>query len=303
MTDQDFRHRFISFLGEEFPGLCFDRTIEFNVKNTRSMTASPNVQQSTKLGAVAAIKYNFQSGFIQRAFAIQYFNEHVNPEILATHFPSFFEELRSFVHINVGNVKDPYPPISSQEFAFSNFILVYSKNLDRKRNRYIKRFLDSGYRVRIVEEVQMFKTVFISYGGPDEAVAARINRYLRDEGIRTWFFPDNGEAGSKLHRVMSEGVSRHDRVLFLCSQSSLQRPGVLNELERVLEREAREGGSDILVPITLDDYVFKDWNPKRSDLRDQLCSRVILRMNLADDHDMQKKLSKIKDTLRAFAWT
>lgn len=35
---------------------------------------------------------------------------------------------------------------------------------------------------------------------------------------------------------MSDGVSEHDKVLLLCSKNPLERPGLLNELERVFER-------------------------------------------------------------------
>ena len=39
-------------------------------------------------------------------------------------------------------------------------------------------------------------------------------------------------------------------------------------------REASEGGSEILIPVTLDDYVFR-WRPKRADLARQIRARVI----------------------------
>jgi hypothetical protein len=74
---------------------------------------------------------------------------------------------------------------------------------------------------------------------------------------------------------MFEGVNLHDRVLLICSKSSLNRNGVLNEIERVLEREAKEGGSEILIPITIDDFVFDKWKPDRSDIAEQIKARVI----------------------------
>jgi hypothetical protein len=61
----------------------------------------------------------------------------------------------------------------------------------------------------------------------------------------------------------------------LCSKNSLTRSGVLNELERVLEREAREGGTSILLPVRLDDFVLGSWAPDREDLAQQVRSRVI----------------------------
>nr|WP_229262012.1 toll/interleukin-1 receptor domain-containing protein [Duganella guangzhouensis] len=121
----------------------------------------------------------------------------------------------------------------------------------------------------------MYDTLFISYGGPDEKAAASINSYLASHGVKTWFFPKDSVPGEKLHRTMSEGINSHARVLLLCSQHSLVRPGVLNEIERVLEREAREGGGTILIPVALDDFVYQDWAPKRPDLAIQVRDRVI----------------------------
>lgn len=128
----------------------------------------------------------------------------------------------------------------------------------------------------------MHSSVFISYGGPDEDTARSINNYLKIHRIQTWFFPDDAVVGQKLHRVMSTGVTMHDRVLLICSLASLNRNGVLNELERVLEREAREGGTDILLPVTIDDYVFSSWAPSRPDLAQQLRARVIARFPTGD---------------------
>ncbi|WP_235028888.1 toll/interleukin-1 receptor domain-containing protein [Caballeronia choica] len=120
--------------------------------------------------------------------------------------------------------------------------------------------------------------MFISYGGCDELIARQINESLKSRGIKTWFFPDDSVPGEKLHRVMHVGVNSYDRVLLVCSRTSLGRSGVLNELERVLEREAREGGGDILLPITIDDFVFSDWKPQNEDVATQVRSRVICRI-------------------------
>jgi hypothetical protein len=120
-----------------------------------------------------------------------------------------------------------------------------------------------------------YQSVFISYGNPDEEFAKRINRALQERGINTFFFPQHAIPGQKLHRLMHEGVNRHRHVLLICSVNSLNRPGVMNELEETLQREAREGGSSILIPITIDDYVFKNWKPDRADIAQSIRDRVI----------------------------
>jgi transcriptional regulator with XRE-family HTH domain len=122
---------------------------------------------------------------------------------------------------------------------------------------------------------QTHYSVFLSYGGPDEPIARRFYEELTGYAIRCFFFPVSAIPGVRLHRTMSQGVDEYDRVVLLCSQNSLHRPGLLNELEQVLIREAREGGSELLIPIALDDAVFTEWAPERRDLASQVRSRVV----------------------------
>jgi hypothetical protein len=127
-----------------------------------------------------------------------------------------------------------------------------------------------------VEQEIEYQSVFISYGGPDEVFARLLHDRLKAAGCEVFFFPESARPGDKLHRTMSDGVREYDRVLLICSRSSLGRAGVLNELERVLEREAAEGGSDILIPVNIDDFVFADWHPEREDVAVQIRARVVL---------------------------
>ena len=152
----------------------------------------------------------------------------------------------------------------------------------------------------MIDEQQLHSTVFISYGGPDEEFAGKINERLKQNGVKTWFFPTDALPGDKLHRAMSNGVVDHDRVLLICSKSSLKRSGVLNEIERVLEREAREGGSSILIPITVDDFVFSDWAPNRPDISRQVQSRVIGIFTNAEENesDFNTQFDKLLITLK-----
>jgi hypothetical protein len=93
--------------------------------------------------------------------------------------------------------------------------------------------------------------------------------------VSTFFFPNDAPPGAKLHHVMRDGVNYYDRVVLVCSQASLNRSGVLNEIEEALQREAREGGRAILIPITIDDYVFSDWAPNYPGIAQAVRDRVI----------------------------
>jgi len=120
-----------------------------------------------------------------------------------------------------------------------------------------------------------YLSVFISYGGPDEKIAERIYRALHKHGIKCFFFPVSATPGVRLHRTMSQGVQDYDRVLLLCSRHSLERAGVQNELERVLTKEAAQGGAELLIPVALDDFVFRRWSPTRPDIAKAVRERVV----------------------------
>ncbi|THI87154.1 MAG: toll/interleukin-1 receptor domain-containing protein [Nitrospira sp. CG24A] len=137
-------------------------------------------------------------------------------------------------------------------------------------------------------------SVFISYGGPDDAFARKLYHALKDKGVEVFFFPESATPGDKLHRTMSQAVYDYDRVLLICSRSSLVRPGVLNELEQVLSREAREGGAELLMPVLLDDFALAEWVPERADLARQVCDRVAADFrNASIDSEFVKQLDRV----------
>jgi len=161
------------------------------------------------------------------------------------------------------------------EMSFSEFLATAPEaeaaHLRRDEQRYRSA---TEYGGSVIDSEH--ESVFISFGGPDHEFAQAISAALTRRGVRTFLFSEDAIPGQKLHRMMSDGIESHDRVLFICSRSSLSRAGVLNELERTLEREAREGGSDVLLPITLDGFVYGEWAPERADLARQVRSRVLL---------------------------
>ncbi len=118
------------------------------------------------------------------------------------------------------------------------------------------------------------KSTFISYGGPDENFAARLNADLLRSGVKTFYFPMDAVFGEKLHLTMKR-VNEYERIILVCSKDSLDRPGLQYELEKVLEREAREGGTSCIIPITLDGFLFEDWQPTRPSLKEELLARVV----------------------------
>jgi hypothetical protein len=189
-------------------------------------------------------------------------------------------------------------PINNSQMVFSTKIILYTNAVHVPYENVMAAFGSANLLVEIVNESEMYRTLFISYGGTDEGAASEINSYLKVKGVKTWFFPDDALPGQKLHRVMHDEIDKHERALLICSEKALSRHGVLNEIERVLEREAREGGSEVLIPITLDDFVYGDWAPARPDVAAQVRTRVITKVDLADEKLRDRQLDKLVAALK-----
>lgn len=146
----------------------------------------------------------------------------------------------------------------------------------------------------------MMRSTFISYGGPDNAFARKLYEALHSNGVTTFLYEEHAIPGEKIHRTMRKGVNEHDRVVLICSKASLVRPGVLAEIEHVLEREARDGGETYLIPIRLDDYVLRDWAPKREDLAQAVRDREVANFEGADTDPVkfEKALGRLLRALR-----
>ena len=141
---------------------------------------------------------------------------------------------------------------------------------------------------------ETYKSVFISYGGPDATFAKRLYENLMLEGVHAFYFPETATPGNRLHREMNEAVYEYDVILTVCSERAVTREGWLNELEQTLTREAAEGGADLLVPVLLDSFVLNDWKPEKRDLARQVRSRVAADFRTAtDDITYRKELSKL----------
>jgi hypothetical protein len=243
------------------------------------------------------IAQDSQSGMKQRGIAIEDLGSRGELIAIAQSIPPIFDELDKSVYIKMGNAINPTgPAIDTLQMTFAPRIILYTNKLCVPIEEVIKAFSSKDILIDVVDESKMHKTLFISYGGPDEDVVKQINTNIKSKGVTTWFFPDDAQPGHKLHRLMHDGVKSHDHVLLVCSKNSLTRPGVLNEIERVLEREAKEGGSEILIPVTLDEFVYSDWAPERSDIASQVRSRVITKVKTTGK-DFDQSIDKIVKAL------
>lgn len=121
---------------------------------------------------------------------------------------------------------------------------------------------------------ELMQSTFISYGAPDEPFARRLYDALRAHGVVTFFFPETARVGERIGDEVFRALQRHDRMVLVCSQASLDRPGVLNEVQETFDREVRDGGATYLIPVMLDDYLLDGWKPTRPDIAHRVRSRV-----------------------------
>ena len=133
---------------------------------------------------------------------------------------------------------------------------------------------------------ERWDSAFISYGSPDQPFAEKLNKALTDRGVKTYFFALDNVPGEKAHYFMRKGVNEFDRTILVCSQQSLERAPVLNELDLVLARESREGGSNRLIPVTLDRYVYDGWSPQDRHLKMSVIDRSVCEFICVDGDEV-----------------
>ncbi|WP_445279903.1 toll/interleukin-1 receptor domain-containing protein [Streptomyces sp. DSM 118148] len=121
----------------------------------------------------------------------------------------------------------------------------------------------------------LMQTTFISYGGPDEVFARRLYETLKEHGIVAFFFPESATLGERIDNEIYRRLAEHDRVILICSEASLNRPGVLHEIQETFDRESRDGGATYLLPIMLDDYVVDGWKEVHPVLAERVNRRVV----------------------------
>lgn len=117
-----------------------------------------------------------------------------------------------------------------------------------------------------------YHSCFISHSSKDTRFCDRLNADLKINGVRTWYFPEDARWGGSLWEEIDCGLNACDKLIVVCSRHSLTSGPVLREIERSLQREDDElratgRAKHVLFPITLDRYLFDDWqHPRKADV-------------------------------------
>lgn len=104
-----------------------------------------------------------------------------------------------------------------------------------------------------------YEPVFISYGGPDEAVARRLHDALQNAGVTAYFYKDDALPGRLITDEMVKEVAKCKKVLFICSSTSAVRPGFQFELNQAFQREGKDGNEGVALPVAIDDGMWTPW--------------------------------------------
>ncbi|WP_137229812.1 toll/interleukin-1 receptor domain-containing protein [Streptomyces sp. BPSDS2] len=146
----------------------------------------------------------------------------------------------------------------------------------------------------------LMQSTFISYGGPDESFAAKLYDALKANGVIVFFFPESATLGERIDGEVYRRLHEHDRVILICSEASLNRPGVLHEIQETFDRESRDGGATYLLPIMLDDYVFSGWKDVHPTLAARIGRRVVgdFRDAVVSEAAFDSSMDRLLDALK-----
>jgi TIR domain/Pentapeptide repeats (8 copies) len=145
-----------------------------------------------------------------------------------------------------------------------------------------------------------FPACFISYAEPDDAFSERLLGDLESSGVRCWRWKEDAPWGKPLRKSIHEAIQDYDKLILICSESSLSSPAVIREVERALHKEdnlVRKGKpGDVLFPLCLDDFIF-EW---QHDLKEDITNKHIGDFrNWSEPDSYRKALERLLQDLRS----
>ena len=116
-------------------------------------------------------------------------------------------------------------------------------------------FID--YIPSLFNQPLQFYSCFISYSHKDEAFAKRLHADLQDKGVRCWYAPEDLPIGERIRVGIDQAIRKHDKLLLILSEHSVNSQWVESEVESALEKE-RDSGRLVLFPVRIDDTVMQN---------------------------------------------
>jgi hypothetical protein len=98
-----------------------------------------------------------------------------------------------------------------------------------------------------------YDTCLISYGEPDLIIAGALKESLTSRGVSCWFYDSDKTVGKRVWFEIEEELDKRDRMIVVCSESSLQREAVKKEIDKQIDKNPEK-----LVPVSVDNEWIKD---------------------------------------------
>lgn len=164
----------------------------------------------------------------------------------------------SFINCNLNNetfTKSVTDSNSNRNFIDFQSILQSDLNKDSLalfgiHSDEVKEYVES-----MVTEVK-FQSVFISYSFKDKLIANSIRNLFMKHGVPSFLWERDAPGGKRLKKIMAENIQKHERLLFIASENSLQSEACQYELKEAREKQTKEW-KDIYYPIHIDNYLFE----------------------------------------------
>jgi TIR domain-containing protein/pentapeptide repeat protein len=124
------------------------------------------------------------------------------------------------------------------------------------------------YAKSLVGQPIEFYSCFISYSSMNQDFAERLCADLLSKGVRCWFSPEDLKIGDRFRVTIDESIRKHDKLLLILSEDSVESQWVEKEVETAMEREREQGrDSVVLFPIKLDDAILDKKSGWAADIR------------------------------------
>jgi hypothetical protein len=96
-------------------------------------------------------------------------------------------------------------------------------------------------------------SIFISYSHKDEEFAQQLYTHLRSKGFTAWYATEDMKGGEKIFEQIDMAIKRHDRLMVILSETSMNSAWVQTEIYKARKRSKLEK-KRILFPISLVPY-------------------------------------------------
>ena len=137
---------------------------------------------------------------------------------------------------------------------------------------------DINYFRSRINDSSDFYSCFISYSHDDKVFANKLYEKLQGRGVRCWLDEHQLLPGDDIYDEIDLGIKMWEKILLCCSRASLEgSPWVDREIDKALQKEEalwHQQNRKILslIPINLDDYMFKWSSGKASMLKSRLAA-------------------------------